>query len=244
MYTAPLVAEIADESFSGRETEYLGLVAYDAFSLKPTAEDIKKAGLDDPFLTVEVTSAKRKDTILLGNTVEIDGIEFYYVKNPEKEPIFLVSKSYFSFFEEDPINYISAIVVNVPINEIDTMIFEYEGKKYEFETTGTGEKLVVRYDGKKMSTTEYRDLYQLVMLVYCEDSVTAGQYSGDASLKITYTYRDREKTDTIEYVKVTARRYLIRKNGNDIALARSTYFDTLVKGLKLYVAGKDVPSDY
>ena len=53
--------------------------------------------------------------------------------------------------------------------------------------------------GKKMSTAEYRDLYQLIMLAYCEESVQPGQYKGEADLKITYKYRNKEKVDVIEY---------------------------------------------
>ncbi len=244
IYTSPIKAEINDETFLGMEYDYLGMTAYDAYTLNPTAADLEKTGLNNPYLTIEIISAKRSDKLLLGNTVTIGDSEFYYVKNPAKAPIFIVSKEDFFFFEDDVINYMSAIVVNVKINEIDSMIFEFGGNKHEFVTSGTGEDLVIRYNGKKCSTTEYRDLYQLVMLAYCEESVKQGQYSGETQLKITYTYREREKVDVVEYIKVATRKCLIRKNGNDLALVRSKYVDTLLYGVNEYLAGRDVPSDY
>jgi hypothetical protein len=176
--------------------------------------------------------------------LEIDGAFYYYAMTNERKPIFIVDANDFTFFDEDLIKYMSAIVVNVMIDEIKTLTFDIGDKKYVFESSGEGEDLVVRWDGKKMSTEEYRDLYTLVMLTYCEESVEPGKYKGDADVKITYTYREREKVDVIEYVKAETRKYLIRLNGSDLALVRSKYVDTLCYGVEAYISGKDVPSDY
>ena len=97
---------------------------------------------------------------------------------------------------------------------------------------------------KKMSTKEFRDLYQLVMLALCEESVEPDTYSGDPDLKITYTYRGKEKVDTVEYVKVATRKYMIRKNGSDLALCRSKHVDSLINGIEKFIAGSDVPAGY
>ncbi len=244
MYTSPIKAEINDEAFEGFDTIYYGLTAHDAYTLNASATDLATTGLNNPQLTVEITAAKRKDTILIGNTVNIDDIEYVYVKNTAKEPIFLVEADTFDFYKADVVDYMSAIVINTHINDIDTMSFEFGGKKYDFKTTGKDDELVVRYDGKKCSLEEYRDLYQLVMLAYCEESVDQGQYSGPSKLKITYTYRNREKVDTVEFFDVAIRKCLIRKNGQDLALVRSKYVDTLIFGVNEFLAGRNVPSDY
>jgi len=244
IFTSPFKADVSNGNFEGMQYAYYGLTAYDIYALRPTAKDLKACGLDDPYVTVEVVDAKQTIKIKLGNTVTIGEEEYYYAVASGKTPIYLVDAVDFSFFEEDMINYMSAIVVNVMIDDIDTLTVEHGKDKYVFETSGDGEELVVRWNGKKMSTAEYRDLYQLVMLAYCEESVKPGEYKGDAELKITYTYRGKEKVDVVEYVKVEPRKYLIRRNGSDLALVRSKYVNTLVYGVTEFINGRDVPSDY
>lgn len=244
VFTSPMRADISDDAFVGLQNQYFGLGAYDIYSLNPTSADKKKCGLAKPFVTIEVTATKRNLKIHLGKMLEIDGAFYYYAMTNERKPIFIVDANDFTFFDEDLIKYMSAIVVNVMIDEIKTLTFDIGDKKYVFESSGEGEDLVVRWDGKKMSTEEYRDLYTLVMLTYCEESVEPGKYKGDADVKITYTYREREKVDVIEYVKAETRKYLIRLNGSDLALVRSKYVDTLCYGVEAYISGKDVPSDY
>ena len=244
VFTSPMKADISDDAFLGLQNNYFGIGAHDIYALEPTAADKKKCGLTDPFVTIEVTATNRTLKIHLGSMVQIDDAYYYYAMTNEREPIFIVNATDFTFFDEDLINYMSAIVVNVMIDEIDTLTFETDGKKYVFETSGEDDDLIVRWEGKKMSTKEYRDLYTLVMLAYCEESVDPGEYKGDADVKITYTYREREKVDVLEYVKVETRKYLIRLNGSDLALVRSKYVDTLVYGVEAFTTGKDVPSDY
>ena len=244
IFTSPMRVDISDDAFVGLQNNYFGLGAYDIYTLNPTAADKKKCGLNKPLVTIEVTATDRNLRIDLGYMLEIDGSFYYYAMTNERTPIFIVDANDFTFFDEDLIKYMSAIVVNVMIDEIKTLTFEVEGKKYVFESSGEGEDLVVRWEGKKMSTMEYRDLYTLVMLTYCEESVEPGKYKGGEGVKITYTYRQREKIDVLEYVKVETRKYLIRLNGSDLALVRSKYVDTLVYGVEAFTQGKDVPSDY
>ncbi len=244
IFTSPMKIDASDENFGGIQNQYYGIYAKDIYSLYPTAQQLSSCGLSDPYVTVKAETAKQDIIIKLGNSLTIDGEECYYAVSNQREPIFIVKASDFSFFKEDLIKYVSSIVVNVVIDEIDTLTFETDGKKYVFETSGEGDDLVVRLDGKRLSVEEYRDLYQLVMLAYCEESVKPGQFNGNTDVKITYTYREREKVDVLEYVKVGTRKHLIRLNGSDLALVRAKYVDTLRFGLNQFITGKDVPSDY
>ena len=244
IFTSPFKADASNDSFAGKQFDYFGLTAKDIYAPKASAEDIKKCGLDSPYMTIELETAISTITIKLGNTIKIEDTEYYYVLSSQKDSIFIVEASDFSFFKEDLINYMSSIVVNVMIDDIKDLTIEHGDKKYVFETTGDGDDLVVRYKGKKVSTSEYRDLYQLIMLVYCEESVKPGQYTGDGDFKLTYTYRERERVDVVEYVKVATRKYMIRLNGSDLGLVRSKYVDTLAYGVEEFIAGRDVPSTY
>ena len=244
IYTSPINAEISNDAYDGLQNYYFGLSAYDVYELNPTAKDLADCGLTSPYVTLEVTAENMSFTIKLGNTVKIGEGEYYYATATNKKAIYVVDSLDFSFFKADPIDYMSALVVNVMIDDIASIEVEMDGKKYEFVSSGSGEDLVVRWNGKKMSTEEYRDLYTLVMLAYCEESVQPGQYNGQADLKITYKYRNKEKVDVIEYVKVETRKYMIRRNGGDLALCRSKYVDTLKQGVNLFISGKNVPTDY
>lgn len=244
IFTSPFEADISDDKFSGKQYDYFALQAYDIYAIRPTAQQLSRCGLANPYVTIEVTAAKRSFKIDLGNTLTIDNKEYYYVRCSEKSPIFIAEAEHFNFFKEDMIHYMSALVVNVMIDDIKTLQMDYDGKSYRFELSGTGDDLAVRWNGKKMSTAEFRDLYQLVMLAYCEQSVEQGKYTAEPYLRLTYTYRHREKVDTIEYVKAGTRQYMIRRNGGDLALVRSKYVDTLIYGLTEFIAGRDVPSDY
>ncbi len=244
VFTSPMKADIANDAFDSKQYDYYATLADDVYSLNPTASDRAKCGLATPRVNIAVTDVNGGFKLSLGNTVKVGEEEYYYVTASGKKPIFMVKASVFSFFEEDLINYMSPIVFNVMIDDVKSITFDVGGKTYVFEESGTEDALVVRYNGKKMSTEEYRDLYQLVMQTYCEESVQPGQYSGKADVRVTYRYRDREKVDTVEYVKVATRKYMIRRNGSDIALVRSKYVDTLVYGVEQFVAGKDVPSAY
>ena len=244
LFESPFAADADNNSYAGKQYDYFGLLAEDIYSPNPTASDIANCGLNNPTAAVEYVTAKATVKISLGKSFEVDGKKYYYAMSNQRKALFVVAASDFSFFEEDMISYISPIVVNVMIDEFKSMTAEYNGKKHVFELSGEDTDLVVRWNGKKMSTTEFRDLYQLVMLALCEESVEPGQYSGDADLKLTYTYRGKERVDTVEYVKVGTRKYMIRKNGSDLALCRSKYVDALINGVEKFVSGGDVPAAY
>lgn len=244
LFKSPFKADASNDTFAGRQYDYFGLNAKDIYAAKATQSDLKKCGLDDPYVTIEVVTANSTITLKLGNKTTFNDTECYYVISNQRNTIFVVDASNFTFFEEDLVQYMSSIVVNVMIDSIKDLTIEHGGEKYVFETTGDGDDLVVRYQGKKASTSEYRDLYQLVMLVYCEESVKPNEYSGKADFKLTYTYRDKEKVDVVEYVKVATRKYMIRLNGSDLGLVRSKYVDTLAYGVQEFIAGRDVPSTY
>lgn len=244
LFESPFVADAANDVYAGKQYDYFGLAAEDIYTTDPTSADIASCGLNSPYATVEYVTAKETIKISLGKSFEIDGEKFYYAMSTQRKALFVVNASDFSFFEEDMIDYISPIVVNVMIDEFKTMTAEYNGKKHVFEMSGENDELVVRWNGKKMSTKEFRDLYQLVMLALCEESVEPGAYSGDPELKLTYTYRGKEKVDTVEYIKVGTRKYMIRKNGSDLALCRSKHVDSLINGLEKFISGKDVPAAY
>lgn len=244
LFKAPFKADASNDTFAGRQYDYFGLNAKDIYAAVATGQDLKACGLDNPYVTIEVVTANSTITLKLGNKTKFEDTECYYVISNQRNTIFVVDASNFTFFEEDLVKYMSSIVVNVMIDDIKDLTIEHGSEKYVFETSGKGDDLVVRYQGKKASTSEYRDLYQLVMLVYCEESVKPNEYSGKGDFKLTYTYRDKEKVDVVEYVKVATRKYMIRLNGSDLGLVRSKYVDTLAFGVKEFIAGRDVPSSY
>ncbi|MBQ8868547.1 MAG: DUF4340 domain-containing protein [Oscillospiraceae bacterium] len=244
IFQSPFVADADNNVYAGKQHDYFGVLAEDIYTPHPTATDIANCGLSSPYATVEYVTSKETVKISLGKSFEIDGEKYYYALSSQRKALFVVNASDFSFFEEDMIDYISPIVVNVMIDEFATMTAEYDGKKQVFEMSGEDDELVVRWNGKKMSTKEFRDLYQLVMLALCEESVEPDTYSGDPDLKITYTYRGKERVDTVEYVKVGTRKYMIRKNGSDLALCRSKHVDALISGIEKFVTGLDVPAAY
>ena len=244
LFESPFVADSANDAYAGKQYDYFGLLAEDIYKPNPTASDIAACGLNNPYATVEYETVKETVKINLGKSFEIDGATYFYVSSSQRKAIFIVSADEFSFFKEDMIKYISPIVVNVMIDEFKTMTAEYNGQKHVFEMSGENDDLVVRWNGKKMSTKEFRDLYQLVMLALCEESVEPGKYTGKSDLKLTYTYRGKEKVDTVEYVKADTRKYMIRKNGSDLALCRSKHVDALINGIEMFITGKDVPPGY
>ena len=244
LFESPFVADTANDAYAGKQYDYFGVLAEDIYKPNPTAKDISDCGLSSPYATVEYQTSKETVKISLGKSFEIDGEKYYYAMSSQRKALFVVNASDFSFFEEDMIDYISPIVVNVMIDEFKTMTAEYGGQKHVFEMSGEDDELVVRWNGKKMSTKEFRDLYQLVMLALCEESVEPNTYSGDPDLKLTYTYRNKDRVDTVEYIKVATRKYMIRKNGSDLALCRSKHVDSLINGIELFITGKDVPPGY
>ncbi len=244
LFESPFAADAANDAYAGKQYDYFGLLAEDIYSPNPTAKDIADCGLNNPYASIEYVTVKETVRINLGKSFEIDGEKFFYANSTQRKAIFVVSAEDFSFFKEDMIKYISPIVVNVMIDEFKTMTAEYNSQKHVFEMSGEDDELIVRWNGKKMSTKEFRDLYQLVMLALCEESVEPGKYTGKSDLKLTYTYRGKEKVDTVEYVKADTRKYMIRKNGSDLALCRSKYVDALINGIELFITGKDVPPGY
>lgn len=242
MFTAPFEIDTSEDKFD--PYAYMELYAKDIEALKQTPALLNKYGLSNPYVTIDYVLLKKSYKINLGNYFEEDGEGYYYATVSGKSPIYIVEAVNVEFFKEDLIDYISPIVVNVLIDDIKTLTVKNKGVEYKFELSGTGDDLVCRWDGKKMSTAEFRDLYQLIMLVYSEESVEPNYYNGDAEFTLTYTYRNSQKVDTVEYVKADVRKYLIRLNGKDLALVRSKYVDTLAYGLTEFINGRDVPSDY
>ena len=67
---------------------------------------------------------------------------------------------------------------------------------------------------------------------------------GEPTLTCTYTYQDKPGSDTIEYYRVSDRRYAIVENGQLMGLALSDDVDLAMQDLELLYSGQDVPDVY
>lgn len=190
---------------------FKSLIASQAVILHPTASQKAKLGLDSPDVKMQVTLAieTSKGTKQSGAT-EVQINEYYgattstirvgdkdqngdyYVMVDGINAIFLVNSESLSMIAERTYeNTVNPLLFLKNIADLSRIVIKAEGKTYDFRLThypnkeDESEKMTVTMGEKTYDTTEFRELYQLLMGLERYKTATSKPDTNKATMEVT-----------------------------------------------------------
>ena len=233
----------------------------------PTAEDLKRYGLDDPYstavftLAVETTetsetsgeSAKtsyyniQKHTIQLGN--KNDNGEYYalvYNEDQRIPVVYLFSASSVAWAEAQYDDVAETLLFLRNIDSLSNVILTAGGRETDFalehfpDASEKDDQMKVTADGQQYDTDNFRNLYQVLMSIYRKGAAPA-EPAGDPvlSIKLVPTTASDGVVELSIY-KHDPNVFIVRFTTGETYAVNASEVNEAVKQLGNYLEGKDV----
>lgn len=216
--------EVVEEMF-GLMTN--GLVAIDTYALEPTVAEIKKYKLDSPELFITIKYGAMSTHLKAAMYDEKN--QYYAVMMDDRNAIYAVTADALAMLQYDVEDYYYRFVFQEFIYKFKNITVETPEKNYSFDIkhNTSNDTFTASSNGQKVDDALLSAYYQYFLTLKPE--LKAEYTDGKASLKATFTYKNTANGQVVlELIKQTARRYLVRIDGNDLGIVNSTDFDHLV----------------
>ena len=227
-----------------------GVSVSGAYSYDTKPETLQKFGLSNPDLAFEMSVGK--ENISYKFALQEDG-NYAAIHNDSK----LVHKVDASVLEGvinlNTNSFYSSWVCYTFIGDLSEFSITADGKEYSFgivnneenassESDEEQEDYTITFNGKKISTEEFKNLYHYCISLKCLDFVTENlSDKPNVTLKFTHT---NGKKDIFEFIKVSATKYQYTKNGIAMGRVSVTSIDTLVENAIKLSSGEKVGEIY
>lgn len=230
-----------------------GLSADFALKIKPDSSDLKKYGLDNPYLAVNYKVQNKTCSVKFGAAGGFKA-DYLTCMVDDVPVVYLVSTSSVGFinWSLNDLRYDNLYAKN--IENIKSYTIEYNGKKYKYdlsfdkateetdEVSTDEEILTVLLDNKPVNADDFKTGYQRFLMA------SASKYLGEnktlsikPTLKITIKLKGN-KTDVITYQKYNSNYYLHKLNGIGDELIPARTVDLLIKNYEKLRKGEKVQS--
>ena len=217
----------------------------------PTGEELETYGLAEPAAVCEFTSGGN-DYVLTVSAADADGSR--YIVYSGIDAVFRIANDSVTAWADASPFYLQSVLTLLPnIVDVRTMTLNYGGEEYVFtidrtvdEEESTEDNTAYTYTVKNADGLEldYEENFKHFYLAFISITVSEDTWEmpeGEPDLSCTYTYQEGGETDTIEYYKVSDRRYAIVQNGQLMGLALSDLVNTATTDLVLLNNGEEVP---
>ena len=251
LMTEPRHATADSTKMSEITTSLTSLSADSLVKAHPSQEDLESYGLADPAVVCEFT-CNGKEYLLKLSATDADGNR--YIVYDGVDAVFQIANSTVtSWADADPFYLQSTLTLLPNIVTVSGMDLTANGQNYHFtidreedEEESTEDNTAYIYtvtngDGTVLDYEEnFKHFYlTLISITVAEDSWEMP--AGEPQFTCTFSYYDGSDPDTIEYYKVSDRRYAIVANGELMGLALSDTVDLAMNNLVLLNNGETVP---
>lgn len=218
-----------------------GLVAIDTYALEPTDAEMKKYGLDNPelFINIKYGSFSTK----LKASMYDEENEYYAVMVDDINAIYAVTADALDMLDYSVEDYFYRFVFQEYIYEFKNITVDTGKKTYSFDIkyNSSDDTFTAKSSGKKVDDSLLSAYYQYFLVLSPEIKESYNQ-NGEVVLKATFTYKSSSKGQrVIELVKQTARRYLVKIDGNSLGVVNSTDLDHLIVYAEYVMNNKGIP---
>lgn len=240
--------------------------AEQALYLHPSAEIKTKLGFDNPLIHIDATLAVEKDDETAADIDEDDARpKIYYNSINYKltigsvdengnyiamldgvDAIFLIDKASYEFvLGRTYLNSVNEYLFFKHIKSLDRISVEFDGKKFDFHLThypeqeDQADQLDVTIDGKRYSTEEFRELYELMMALE-RHGTPASAPSGDAALIVSLYEPNNQLYLSAEYYETSASMCTVKTSQGEVLSTLWSDVSFFIQQVKNYIDGKDV----
>lgn len=228
--TQPVVLDVGSDQFSTLTSALASISADSCVSIDVSTANLKKYGLDNPKYTFSITIKNVTTTFLFGSTYSDEGSDYIYVMLAGRNAIYSVLTSSVPFYNYQITDIASPLPFIYNIDDVKAIIVQSGSNTWEFDLSGTSDNTIVKYDGKTLSTTYFKNYYQTVVGLEIQGETTASK-NAQLLCKITFEFKDSTKPNsTSEFYSMN--------NGSFCSwdINGSTNFYTLVSSVNQLIA--------
>ncbi len=238
----PVRSLLNAEKSAGLTHGLFGLTASEVLTPFPTEAEMKKCGLDDPFVRVTVKT-DQGDTLVfrLGNTYEAalsDGTTElrYYGYLDGTDCIYGFNQENTLFEDVEPGDITSKIVVETYVWDIGRLIYEAGDLKLDFEGVGDEqENYLVTCNGKLTDTERFRKLYTYLLKTSAEEIVLEEvTLPSEPMVSIQLERQDGTRAYNVKFYDAGGMQAYIAVNDNLSFKCRKAYVETLIRNMQIY----------
>lgn len=233
-----------------------GITAEEIVCAKPTEEQLKEYGLDEPTSVFEMEyDGAYKVRVITGKGIlcehdedeDLTGhqhkIVSYYAMNEDLNQVFKVKASDLKWMEMQPKDIISSLVIIPNIRNVKEINANVGGENYKIGFGPINDDMKVQdiattVNGKDVAITETQHIMQLIQYTAVED-INTEEIDFPPTASFEYVYRDGKK-DLIEVYAFEDRTVVVSLNGNKAFKSRSGYIDKLEREFINYINGNVV----
>lgn len=263
--TKPFLRSTADAAGTALAS-FKSLIANQAVILHPTAAQKAKLGLDHPAIKMQVTLAieTSKGTKQSGAT-EVQINEYYgdttstirvgdkdqngdyYVMVDGINAIFLVNSESLSMIAERTYeNTVNPLLFLKNIADLSRIVIKADGKTYDFRLThypnkeDESEKMTVTMGKKTYDTTEFRELYQLLMGLERYKSAQDQPVRGKATMEVTLYDTDGKRYMGAKYYPLSGTLCAVNTDEGEWFTTRWKNITHFTQQIENYLKGEKV----
>lgn len=229
--------DVVDELFSLMTG---GLFAVDTYALHPTAAQLKKYGLDKPEVDITVKCGSL-NTVLKASLYDAEG-GHYAVMVSDRNAIYSVTADALAMLDYEITDYYYQFVFQDYLYSFKNMTVNAPSKTYSFDIkyNESDNTIIAKSGDKKVDDALLSAYYQYFLTLQPE--VKDNYTDGPSSLTAVFTYTGSTRGKlTMEFVKQSGRRYLLKIDGNAMGTVTSTAYDHLVVYAEYVMTNKGIP---
>lgn len=267
LITKPYLRASDTDATASWDTDLVSLNAEGVTAVHPTAEELKKYGLDTPHSVCELTVSIRKTTDEDGNDLETPKV-YNTVKHTIRLGSLRDDKDYYCMVDDIDVIY-EVYAEDVPWAELayddlvnDNLFLRYitdiasisltangktsvlslkHGSSFDGETSTA--TLDATLDGKTMDTDNVRALYRKLMMVQRIAGVPENAVeSGTPTLQITLKPVNKNDTNNTDFsfYPYSANRYLCKGSDGELYLVKASDIEELQNDISKFLDGKNL----
>lgn len=252
MMTSPVEAYLAVERSADVTNGMFGLSAADIYSVHCKEQDIKEAGLDEPFCTTTMECSDGKKYVLLLSEpfddskngkccyAMLEGGNTIFVVKTEKAqwvtvlPVDIASKIFIAGYVWN----ISELTATAG-STVEKFVIKRTDPEVELDSYKSSDFTVTR-NGQSFDSERYRLFYSFLISASAEDFAFEEEYPSDEPMAaIEYTDSYTGKTTKIEFFDYSNLTSLIAVDGKSKFVVAKSYVNTLIDNIKRIPTDED-----
>lgn len=237
---ASLLVLLPKSGFSASRVRYVS----------PTAEELAACKLDNPEYTMNITNKDSK-TYEFEFSKASDLTDLYYGRIKGGDVIFVVDPTTNPWINAEIVTLASHEFFQAEITRVKKLTVACSGKTYVFTLTPDPDNsaiFTVDCNGNKLENTEsFRALFKLIVSAKWTEVAKEMPDSGAQavlSIRIEYDPSSNFNTDTIAFIPLAARRYLIEINGQGYFSCDPKFVEKVPTEITALLDGKMVNPEY
>ncbi|MDD6490098.1 MAG: DUF4340 domain-containing protein [Clostridia bacterium] len=229
--------EICDNNFLEDFGESLyGLNGTTVVAVDVTDDDIKKYGLDKPYIDVEVTASDDTSVHLIASKADSD--KNCYIMQSGGTIIYKMSTDELSWYGVTYRDFLDDSIIRPNTDYLESAEIYYGGKNYHFDVKHTTTKndlyedmvtTKATYNGKEIKYLNLSIFINNVAGISRSDAVPKSIDGCEKIFSIKYSFKDEKLTDTLEIYRAKDKQLIVTLNGNIEGYTDTEYAEKVFK---------------